>query len=76
MAAQNDNTTESAGLEISRANMIFSTIKEIAEDLEFHPDADFEVVKKLLSIIGLSTLGYELTNNALSSIETSEVAHG
>ena len=70
-----DFKIDKALFEAGRSNMIFSSIKDIAEELEFHPDVDFEVVKKILSIVGLSTLGYELTNNVQRNIQESGVYH-
>ena len=77
MTTENITTSnkDEALLEVGRANMIFSSIKDIAEELEFHPDVDFEAVKKLLSIVGLSTLGFQLTNKVQNNIQEIEVHH-
>lgn len=69
MAIENNTATGSIALDLSRANMIFLSIKDIAEELESAPDIEFEAVKKLLSIVGMADLGYQLTNNAATTLD-------
>ena len=75
MATDNSTATINSSLNISRAGMIFASIKDIAEELEFAEDIEFDAVKKLLAIIGLSKIGHDLTCDALEVIDEREADH-